>query len=636
MGFKNKERFFVIFLLLCVIITGILVIKPVKVSGWDTERVELNFNLLTLNDNDSGIKGGSLIKSYLEAVGFKINHRSENTGTLYPKIDNYGGTTIRPYDLIYMMESSTTYIPTDLYLLCHSNLNFAGGRNIWAFHNTTLDYHLDSMFSSTIDQVQYHVYQQQAILAEEVPYVHVLYKKESIPLRHGINGLIPTPKGIISSSNPLTALNIHNTTDLPANRSGTEWVMRYPSAVREGNQDGLLYYQSTTGRTAYVDRLLWEPLVIINKTGDIIPWLAESFSVTPDMMTYSFNLRENITWHDGKTITPGDVKFSFDYIKSHELDANNAPTFRMASCTLDPDGTINIHMDEFNTWGIYDFLNFLVFPEHVFESVPYNDASWHDLTNITTKTGSGPYKFIGVEAANPPSWWKFSRNEDYWFSGGMNTSLTVDKYPRMENFTIRVIYGGNATVEAIKGGEIDLCRYFAADITDEAKKYPDNIDIVNAPVNTPSIWRNFLYINNQIFPLSDKTVRQAIAYALDYDTMVEEAERGYGIPVYNQYLPEIIHGTWHDPSTDIFRYNVTKSNQLLDDAGFLDTDGDGIREVPPNMTESTTNSGNGTITSTAALSTGFLISEMLGSFLGTFIIFRAIRKNYRIYSRKNK
>ncbi|MFW9996577.1 MAG: ABC transporter substrate-binding protein [Candidatus Odinarchaeota archaeon] len=619
--------------------TCLIVITPLEVGSWDTERVELSFELLTMIDNQPDFEAALLIKGYLEAIGFEINHRSEDIRTLYPKISNYGGTTIRPYDFLYMQESSTPYIPTDLYLYCHSGNDFAGGLNFWAFHNTTLDHHLDSMFTSTIDQVQYHIYQQQVILAEEVPYVHILYQRESIPLRHGMNGLISTLNGLISGLNPLTVLNIHNTTDIPANRNGTEWVMRYSAPVLEGNRDGLLYYQSFTGRTAYVDRLLWEPLIIINETGDIIPWLAETYSVSPDMMTYSFILRENITWHDGTAMTPEDVKFSFDYIKNHELEANSAPTFRMASCTLDTDGAINFHMAEFNTWGIYDFLNLLVFPEHVFESVPYNDASWHDLANLTTKIGSGPYKFTGVETANPPTWWRFSRNEDYWFTGGMNTSLVPGiQYPRMDNFTIRMIYDTNATVEAIKNAGVDLCRYFAADVTDEAKKFPGDIDIVDAPMNAPSIWRKFLFINNQVYPLSDKTVRQAIAYALDYDAIVEEAERGYGIPVYNQYLPEIIHGAWHNPSTDIFRYNVTKANQLLDDGGYLDTDGDGIREVPPDKTGSTITSGNGTLTSitTATRGTGFLVAEMLASFLGMFVFIRTIRKNDRINGKKKK
>ncbi|MHA1945491.1 MAG: ABC transporter substrate-binding protein [Candidatus Hodarchaeales archaeon] len=617
----TKKSFF-----LCLLTTSLIIFAPTRVNSWENYRDELHFELLTIDD-DTHLIDSFLIKDYLEAIGFRIDYRSEPVDILYPKFSAFGGDTIREYDLIYMMMESITYNPTDLYAFSHSLNDYPGGENLCGFHNSTLDNHLDLMHTSTMDQVQYHVYQQQAILAEEVPYVHVLYHKESIPVWHGMSGLISTPNGFISPSNPLTTLNFHNITTMPANRNGTEWVMRYPFHVLAGNTNGMLYYQSFTGRTAYVDRLLWEPLIIINETGNIIPWLAETRSVSPDLRTISFTLRENITWHDGVAMTPEDVKFSFDYIKIHEMEVSDAHTYRIANCTLDSDGTINFHMKDLDSWGIYNFLDLVILPKHIFESIPIGHPSWNDLANKTTKIGSGPYKFSRVEDISLPNWWQFVRNDDYWFRGDMLTSLATGiQYPRMEKFTIQVIVGVNDTVMAFKNGTIDNSLYFWPDITEEVRKYTNDITIVDAPIDSPSIWRKILFINNQIYPLSDKFVRQAIAYAINYDAIVEEDEHGYGIPMYNQYLPEIIHGDWHNSLSDNFNFNISKANQLLDDAGYLDTNGDGIREIPPGMRKNTTTSSDETTTH----GTGLIYRETILICFGAFLTLGLFSKKFRI------
>ncbi len=564
------------------------------VKGYDTDREELRFDLFTSEWETDCFIGAELIKSYLEAVGFAINHVPLRF--LDNILRDYGGSeSVRPYDLIYTTQSRNPFRPTDLNML-HSQNDYPGGSNYFGFHNPVLDNHLDAMMNGPLDEVQFHVYQQQMIAAEECPYIQVLNKEDAMPLRKGMDGLIYTPHGLISWNNPLTQLNVHNTTNLPDDRDGLEWVMRYFKFIRDGNPDGMLYYEILTGRTAFVDSLLWECLVQTNETGGYIPWLAESYSISEDGMTFNFTLRDGIQWHDfdtsGEYVDADDVVFSYNYIND-AWDAGLAsysPVIDIASCTVLPDGTIQFVMEEMDTWAIsYLFTELKIFPKHIFETVPYNDATWHDLTNMTTKVGTGPYKFDEVEAANPPIWWKFVRNDDYWFTGANPNCLTglepiasaggsdptITQYPRMERFTIRVITGTDATVAALRNGAIDLTRYMWYEIAVVAEQYPDEIEIVIVP----SWYRNILYINNQISPLTDPVVRQAIAYALDYDSIAQIEE--YVFPVYNQYLPLAIYGTqWHNPVSDIYRYNVQQANQILDDAGYLDTDGDGVREIP--------------------------------------------------------
>jgi peptide/nickel transport system substrate-binding protein len=364
--------------------------------------------------------------------------------------------------------------------------------------------------------------------------------------------------------------------------------MRYFRDVRGGNPEGMFYYDVTTGRTAFVDRLLWEGLTIVNQTGHVIPWLAESYSVSADQMQYNFTLRSGIRFHDfdtsGETLDGEDVKFSFDYAKTADSLWGQSLVYYIDNCTVDPADpmTVSFNMGEFDTWGIYTFSDLIILPEHVFSHVPYNHTSWHDLSNSTTKIGTGPYEWGQVESADPPTWWEFEAFADYWFndfdmesSTGLDPALT---YPRMEKFTIRVIEDSEATVTAIRSGDADLTRYTWADITSAAETYTSEIDIVQAK----SIWRKILWLNNIVSPLSDKAVRKAIAYALDYASIVTTAENGYGFPVYNQYLPsEFFTGTgYHNSASDIYTFNKAQANKILDDAGYIDVDDDGVRDIP--------------------------------------------------------
>ncbi len=594
-----------IIFLLCIFTFNSLIIQPTRVNGYDLCRHKFEFELLTLVGDDAGYIAGALIASYLGAVGMKINQIHQESAVMYPKLEDFGyyenasshelgaepWNTVRPYDLIYMPSPSSPSTPTDLSML-HSGEDYPGGKNEWGFHNATMDANIDFMFNISLDIVPLYLNRQQAICAEEVPYVHVIYQKDMMPIRKGIDGLVYTPHGVISWKNPLTPLNIHNTTNLPATRNGTEWVMRYFKFVIDGDPGGPLYYEISKNRSAFVDSLLWEPLVQTNETGGFIPWLAESYEISEDGMIYNFTLRDNIYWHDGTLMMPEDIVFSYNYIND-AWDAGEAiynPCADVTSCIILEDGIIQFMMEELDPWAIPNiFTELKIFPKHIFETVPYNDVTWHDLTNMTTKIGSGPYKFQEVSMWAPPTWWTFVRNPNYWFTGtnphcitslepiysegGNNPSIT--QYPRMERFTIRVITDVDSTITALRNGEVDLCRYIWFDVANAAQEYPDEIKM-----NTiPSTWRKILWINNNVYPLSDKRVRQAIAYAIDYDAIVEASEGNKAIALYNNYLPIEYYGTWHNPASDVYDYNPARAYAILEDAGHLDTDGDGVREA---------------------------------------------------------
>ncbi|MFX1512650.1 MAG: hypothetical protein ACFFCQ_08695, partial [Promethearchaeota archaeon] len=220
---QNGCKLFLIYLFFVGLLINLMVIAPVEVigqNGWDTDREELSFELVILVIGDPAYdvpttEGGKLIKNNLEAIGFNITLRPTIPEECYYISYPNESVTIRHYDLMYYSSPLRHYEPRILFYNFHSQMDFAGGGNFVCIHNDTLDTHLDFMMNSTMEEVPHHLYKGQEILAEEVPYVHILLTEDNYPIRHGMAGIIHTKGGFISPYNLLTNLNIHNTTTLP-------------------------------------------------------------------------------------------------------------------------------------------------------------------------------------------------------------------------------------------------------------------------------------------------------------------------------------------------------------------------------------------------------------------------------------
>jgi ABC-type transport system substrate-binding protein len=137
---------------------------PLPAEGYDTNREELKFTILTLAGSQDSVTGGAMIAFDLSEIGFDMTMKVEESSVMYQKIEDYGYyensqsydneedpvDEVRPYDMIYMGLSSSTMFPTGLYSLCHTKRDYRGGDNQWGVHNATLDGHLDWMLNGTI------------------------------------------------------------------------------------------------------------------------------------------------------------------------------------------------------------------------------------------------------------------------------------------------------------------------------------------------------------------------------------------------------------------------------------------------------------------------------------------------------
>jgi len=287
------------------------------------------------------------------------------------------------------------------------------------------------------------------------------------------------------------------------------------------------------------------------------PKLVQSYEVSEDGKTWTLHLVENATWHDGVPVTAEDVAFKVDYL--HKTPGWGGFNRNFDEIEVIDDYTIRwVHDIPMATaytpgWWIWD----PVIPKHIFE--PYKD----DILSFENKEsiGSGPFK---LKEFKLDQYMWLEVNEDYW-----------DGRPYVDEVVFRN-YGTEETLlMALQSGEIDVfdgggIPPFAIE---DVQANPDiNVEMV------PGLTETYLAFNlHTDGPLQDKAVRHAIAYGIDRDRLIDMAWVGYAERIDSWCYPE---SPMHHPDLPQYEYNPDKANEILDGAGYLDTDGDGIRNDP--------------------------------------------------------
>jgi peptide/nickel transport system substrate-binding protein len=339
---------------------------------------------------------------------------------------------------------------------------------------------------------------------------------------------------------------------------GADFIMAYPSYIRYYNP-----IMGTDGRSALVVSLVYDDLVSYDEDMNIAPWLAESWTVSEDGLTVTFNLVEDAMWHDGVPLTSEDVKFTIDYYIGEEVPYDTALMNRIDSVETDGNYTVIVHMKEAYAWVLDDFEDVPIMPKHIWEGREWDWAVHPDMMPI----GSGPFKW---DSYLDGEWIKLVANEDFWMEGK----------PHLGSFTVRVISESSARYLAISTGEVHSDRYeLDTGFIDMAAEDPNL-----APLEDTwcvGMWDYVISFNQRFDPaLQDPVVKKAIAYAIDRQQLVDIARLGYGT-VTDTFIPSAFFGpAYENPDATTYEYNVFLANQMLDAAGYLDIDADGIREMP--------------------------------------------------------
>lgn len=283
----------------------------------------------------------------------------------------------------------------------------------------------------------------------------------------------------------------------------------------------------------------------------IIPWLAENWNVSSDGTEYTFHLREGVRWSDGTPFTANDVKFTFDYEQKNVPVSGGIESGIVDNVQVVDSNTVRFVLSQPVSTFLYKLTGFKIIPEHIYKNVS-DPASFLDSEAVT---GTGP--FILDEYNKEHGTYRFVANENFW--GSKTAVKSVEFIPVSDSLV------------AFEQGEIDFTS-ISPDTLDRFKSDPD-VRIVQQP----AFWGYQFYFNMKKCPeLNDSRIRQSFAYAINRDELVEKIARGAGKAGKMGILPE--DHVWYNSDQPKYDYNPDKAIALLEEAGWTDTDGDGIRD----------------------------------------------------------
>jgi peptide/nickel transport system substrate-binding protein len=301
------------------------------------------------------------------------------------------------------------------------------------------------------------------------------------------------------------------------------------------------------------------------RTGQPAPnGLADWWELAADDVTYTFHLNQKAKWHDGQPVTAADVAFSFDAL--HDPDTGSAYTGAfndsVKSWKAIDDHTFQIVAKQPTITLLYDLVAFII-PKHIWENVPRK--KWQTDPGATGQDpkrviGSGPFKF---EEWKPGESVTLVRNDDYY-----------DKVPYIERYSMRIWPDQTSVVNAFLNDEIDATGLEPADVG--GVQGQPGIEIETYPT------RGFTYVPFNLDPkittlFQDKRVRQAMMYGLDRQSIVDDILLGYA-EVAQGTQPKVSYAYAPDRITTKYGYEPDKAKQLLADAGWKDSNGDGVVE----------------------------------------------------------
>ena len=305
---------------------------------------------------------------------------------------------------------------------------------------------------------------------------------------------------------------------------------------------------------------MYETLVDV-KDGEIVPALAESWEVSDDGLTYTFKLKENVKFSDGSAFNAESVKLNFDAIPvvMGQYNGSYGITGTLIESTEVVDEyTVALHL----TRAYYGVLNDLAYiaPMGIMGAAAYNDDLTLSDVVLTASVGTGPYMYAGDYDGTK---YTFVRNPYY-----------HGEAPNVDSFTVTVITDTSAAELALRTGEIDML-WGSHIVSYDAMSEFGSTENFEAKQDEYIESVQYLAFNTTAAPFDDVNVRDAVAMAIDKESLCENVYNGLVSPT-NRILPR--YYAYCDIDAEGKSYNLEEANRLMDEAGYTDTDGDGIRE----------------------------------------------------------
>ena len=280
---------------------------------------------------------------------------------------------------------------------------------------------------------------------------------------------------------------------------------------------------------------LYEGLVKPTSDGGFIPAVASDYIISDDAKTYTFTLRDGITFHDGTPVTIEDVKYSIDRYAEIQGESS-AFSSLVDSVEVQDDKTLVVNLKE-------SYSEFL--PMMTIAIIPQSNED-----PAGNPIGTGPFKYVSY---TPGQNLELEKYDGYWQEG----------VPSLDSVEFKFIADVDTAFVELQAGTIDILKYLTAA---QAETLGDeDYNIVQGSMNLV----HAMYLNSAYEPLSKTEVRQALCYAVDRDAINNFIFGGKSHIIGSHMIPAM--SIYYEPEAEtVYSYDPEKAKELLADAGYAD------------------------------------------------------------------
>ena len=299
--------------------------------------------------------------------------------------------------------------------------------------------------------------------------------------------------------------------------------------------DSLDPHKAVSAGTKEVLFNIYEGLVKPDSDGNLVGAVAEDYEMSDDAKVYTFTLRDGVKFHNGDEVTAEDVKYSIDRC----ADTSNGEPLVSAysiveSVNILDENTVEIRLTEPNT-------EFLAYMTTAIVPKDYEDLD-------TAPVGTGPFKYV---SRSPQENVILEKNEGYW-----------GEKAHLDKVEFKIVADADMLVTNLKGGSIDMAMRLT---TSQAAELTEGFHIEEGTMNLVQA----LYLNNDVEPLNNEKVRQALCYAINPDEIMDMMADGKGVRIGTSMYPGL-KKYYDEEYANYYEQDYEKAKALLKEAGYED------------------------------------------------------------------
>ncbi len=320
-----------------------------------------------------------------------------------------------------------------------------------------------------------------------------------------------------------------------------------PNTVSASDEESTLVYASgdytrinpAMDEHGEINILIFNGLTAHDGDNQVVPGLADSWEFDQDTCTYTFHMREGVTWHDGEPVTAEDVKFTIEAIMDPENGSENAPNYEdVEEINVLDDTTISFKLDAPNV-AFLDYMTMAVLPKHLLEGEDMQESDF-----FRNPVGTGPYKLESWDEGQAIT---LVKNEDY-FKGPAN----------IDRIIFKIVPDDNAQTLQMQSGELDLALLPPRDAVNfEGKEGYRVYDMKTSDYRGIlfNFWNEYWTENRDIIP--------AVCYGINRQAILDAVVLGHGIVAYGPLQRNI----YNNEDVEHYDYNPEKAKEILEAAG---------------------------------------------------------------------